>query len=103
MLYSVVMTTFENEEEALDVINAVIEKKLAACVQTFDIKSHYFWQNDVCHDNELLVLFKTQKKHFNEIKMLIEKMHSYETPEIIEVPISNGSEAYLEWIKKSTL
>lgn len=102
-LYCIVMTTFENEEQALEIINAVIEKKLAACVQSFDIKSHYFWKNEVCHDKELLVLFKTKKELFSDIKTLIEKMHPYETPEIIEVPISNGSKSYLEWIQESTI
>lgn len=102
MDYCIVMTTFENEEQAEKMIEAVLKEKLAACIQTFNIKSHYVWNNEICVEPELLVWFKTQSKLYGELYNLIKKLHPYETPEIIKVDIADGDKTYLEWMSNVT-
>lgn len=100
--YCIVMTTFENEEQADEIIEAVLKEKLAACIQTTDISSHYTWNGSICHDKEILVLFKTSDCNYNELKEIIKSMHPYETPEIIKVPIEDGLQEYLGWMDDVT-
>lgn len=102
MDYCIVMTTFENEEQAEKIIESVLKEKLAACIQTFNIKSHYVWNNEICKESELLVWFKTQNKLYGELDKLIKRLHPYETPEIIKVDIAEGDKTYLEWMNNVT-
>lgn len=96
--YCVILTTFASREQARPVIDRVLEEKLAACVQTTPIESHYFWDGAICHDDEILALFKTRTDLWEPLRALIEAMHPYETPELIRLPIEEGAAAYLAWI-----
>lgn len=100
--YCIVMSTFETLEQAKGVIDQVLSKKMAACVQTMDIGSHYIWQGEVCHDKEILVLFKTSESSYISLKSILEEIHPYETPEIIKIPIEDGGNSYLNWIDEVT-
>ena len=100
--FCIVLTTIGNENDANHIINAALESKLAACMQTIPIKSHYTWNGEVCHDNEVLVLFKTTWELYNDLEMMIKKNHSYDTPEIIAVDIEKGVKEYLDWINEVT-
>lgn len=100
--YCIVMTTYDSQEIALKTINCVLEKKLAACVQTIDIGSHYSWNEKVCHEKEILVLMKTCWYLYDSLRDVIKENHSYETPEIIAVNIADGDDAYLSWMKSVT-
>lgn len=100
--FCIVLTTIGNENDANHIINAALESKLAACMQTIPIKSHYTWNGEVCHDNEVLVLFKTTWELYNDLEMMIKKNHSYDTPEIIAVDIEKGAKEYLDWINEVT-
>lgn len=100
--YGIVLTTFENEEQAKPIIDEVIKSKLAACVQEIKIKSHYVWKEKLCHDDEDLVLFKTKKDLYPELEKMLLELHPYETAEILFVDVEHGSEAYLAWIDKQT-
>lgn len=100
--YCMVITTFENNEQAKPVIDALLEKKLVACVQELGIKSHYVWKGELCNDNEVLILMKTTNKLYEELKNELLEIHPYETPEIIRIDIADGSEGYLSWIKEVT-
>lgn len=100
--YCIVMSTFENEDQANVIIEAVLKENLAACIQTTGISSHYTWNGEICHDKEILVLFKTPACHYDELKEKIKSMHPYETPEIIKVPIEDGLPAYLGWMDEVT-
>lgn len=102
MEFCIVMTTFENEEQAGEIIEAVLSGKKAACIQTFNIKSHYVWKGEICKESELLVWFKTRTSLYEELKDLIKKLHPYETPEIIKIDISDGEKKYLDWINSVT-
>ena len=98
--FSVVMATCGSIDEAKAIIDALLDEKLAACIQTIQIDSHYIWKNDICRDPEILLLIKTKKDLFEEIKNTICKNHSYELPEIILLPIKEGYPPYLAWINE---
>ena len=100
--YCMVLTTFGSKENADKVIKAVIECKLAACAQTIDIASHYVWKEKVCHEQEILVLFKTSWGLYNKLEAKIKELHSYEVPEIIAIDIKDGLKGYFDWIDQVT-
>ena len=100
--YCIVITTFGNEEDARKVISEVLNSKLAACMQTLNIGSHYVWDGDVCHDSEVLVLFKTSWALYDELEEIIKEMHPYDTPEIIAIDIEKGFKGYLDWMDDVT-
>lgn len=95
---SIIMTTVNNKKQANDLIEEVIKKKLVACVQTREIESHYMWSGELCHDKEVLIWLKTEKRLFGRIKELLDEIHPYEVPEIISVPIENVSDEYGNWV-----
>ena len=100
--YGIVLTTFENEEQAKPIISEILTSKLAACVQEIKIKSHYTWKDELCHEDELLVLLKTKKELYPQLEKKLIEIHPYETAEILFVDVESGSKAYLAWIDKQT-
>ncbi|MCT7524057.1 divalent-cation tolerance protein CutA [Aliarcobacter cryaerophilus] len=99
----IVQTTTSNEEEAKKIAKILIQDKLAACVQLKDIESFYNWDGKLCCERETLLSIKTKKELFSKVKSKILELHSYDTPEIIELDISNISEDYLKFIKENTI
>lgn len=100
--YCIVLTTFESKKQGQSVIDTVLQERLVACVQELDIQSHYVWKNELCNDNEILVLMKTTDELYEELKRRLLEIHPYETPEIVRVDIADGSTGYLSWIKEVT-
>ncbi|HEY8348329.1 MAG TPA: divalent-cation tolerance protein CutA [Clostridia bacterium] len=100
--YGIVLTTFESEQQAKPVIDGILNCKLAACVQEIKIKSHYTWKNELHHDDEILVMFKTRKELYPELEKKLLEIHPYETPEILLIDAEKGSAAYLSWIDEQT-
>ena len=98
--YCVVLTTFSDESTGEKIINSLIEKHLAACVQVQDIKSYYHWKGEVNCDLEKLVLIKTKKSLYEFVERDIISNHDYEIPEIVELPITAGLTGYLQWINE---
>lgn len=102
MNYIQVMTATETKEEAQIIARHLVEEKLAACVQiTCAIESTYRWQGKIETAREYLCLIKTCADLFPAVEAAVKKMHSYETPEIIAVPIVNASESYIRWLSES--
>ena len=99
----IVQTTTSNEEEANKIAKILIQDKLAACVQLKDIESLYNWDGKLCCERETLLSIKTKKELFSKVKSKILELHSYDTPKIIELDISNISEDYLKVIKENTI
>lgn len=98
----VVFMTAATSDEAARIAETLVEKKLAACVQVLlDIQSIYIWKGNVERDGETLLLAKTTRNNFAELEREVRAIHSYETPEIIALPIVAGSQAYLDWLKNS--
>jgi periplasmic divalent cation tolerance protein len=100
--YSVVITTAGSKEEAEKLANALLEQRLAACVQVTQIKSYYTWKGSVNVDDEQVLLIKCKRLDFADIQKCIKENHSYEVPEIIEIPITAGLPEYFNWISEVT-
>ena len=103
MKYSIVLTTTATKEDARGIATALLEQKLAACVQLKEIESLYSWEGKIQNANEVLLLIKAQKDNYAKIELLIKENHKYETPEVVVIPIENGSPEYLRWIDEVTV
>src|SRR4051794_30861910 len=98
----VVMMTASSAEEAKRIAESLVNQKLAACVQILPgIESVYAWKGETQSEPEVLVLAKTTRNNFAELERQVRALHSYETPEIIALPIVTGSQPYLEWLSGS--
>ncbi len=100
----VVLTTCGSLEEARKIAHALVERKLAACVNIIPgIESIYRWKEAVETANEYLLIVKTTAQAFASLRAALGELHSYEVPECIEIAITDGSAAYLKWIEDSVL
>jgi periplasmic divalent cation tolerance protein len=98
----VVIMTAANEAEATRIAEMLVERKLAACVQVLpQIQSIYVWKGELQRERELLLLAKTTQENFDQLERGVRSVHSYETPEIIALPVSDGSLPYLDWLTSS--
>jgi periplasmic divalent cation tolerance protein len=98
----VVMVTAGKPGEARKIAKQLVESKLAACVNiTQPVRSVYRWQGKLVEDKEFVLLVKTSRELFPAVRAQIAKLHSYTTPEIICLPIIDGSTDYLNWLADS--
>lgn len=98
----VVLLTAANGEEAVRLADMLIGAHLAACVQILpEMESVYRWEGKVERQPEILLLAKTTRSKFDELEREVRALHSYETPEIIALPVVAGSAPYLEWLSAS--
>jgi periplasmic divalent cation tolerance protein len=101
--YIVVFITAPQEEEALKIAQALVDDKIAACVNIVkNIRSIYRWQGKIEDDNEFLMIVKTRRDLFENLLKSVKRLHSYSVPEIIALPVIEGSEDYLSWLKEET-
>jgi periplasmic divalent cation tolerance protein len=102
--YRLVLVTCANPIQAKLIARSVVEKRLAACVNILrsPIESHYRWQGKVEKARELLLLIKTTARKLGGLEREVKRLHSYEVPEFIALPIVSGSEAYLDWLDENT-
>jgi periplasmic divalent cation tolerance protein len=97
--YIQVLTTAGSEEEAKRISAALVERRLAACVQIVGpISSRYRWQGEVETAREWICVAKTSAARYAEVETAIRELHSYDEPEIVATPIVAGSKGYLDWI-----
>ncbi|HEX9115476.1 MAG TPA: divalent-cation tolerance protein CutA [Anaerolineae bacterium] len=94
----VVVVSAPNAGEAWVIAKALVERKLAACVQTFPIRSCYEWEGKIVEDNEVLIFIKSRREVFAQLEACVMEHTSYEVPEIVALPIVQGSEKYLRWL-----
>ena len=98
-----VITTLSNSDAAAEIAKKLVGEKLAACANLIPaVRSIYRWQGKVQDDNEVLVLIKTQQRHYDRLKARLLELHPYELPEVIALPIERGHQAYLDWILRET-
>jgi periplasmic divalent cation tolerance protein len=99
----VVLTTCASEEEAARIAAALVEEGLAACANIVSpVRSIYRWEGKTCDEREWLLLIKTGRERFDALEKKIKLLHSYSVPEILCLPVLEGSLAYLEWMEEST-
>jgi len=102
MKYVVVVVTTSSREEANKIVNALLDEKLIACANVFGpVSSSFWWQGKIDKAEEYLVFMKTEAELFEKITSCIKRLHSYEVPEIIALPIVKGFKPYLEWISNT--
>ncbi|HEX8142666.1 MAG TPA: divalent-cation tolerance protein CutA [Pyrinomonadaceae bacterium] len=95
----VVMMTAGSREEAARLAEMLVGARLAACVQIMpEMESIYHWEGEVRRDPEFLLLAKTTRAKFEELEREVLALHSYETPEVIALPVTAGSAPYLAWL-----
>ncbi|HYX52228.1 MAG TPA: divalent-cation tolerance protein CutA [Candidatus Limnocylindrales bacterium] len=99
----IVMTTAGAPEEAKRIAHALVERRLAACVNIIPhIESVYRWQGKIEHASEWLLVIKTQAEAFDRLRDALKDLHSYEVPECVMLSIADGSQPYLDWIEENT-
>jgi periplasmic divalent cation tolerance protein len=98
-----VLVTAGSEAEAETIAKALVEGRLAACVNIVSpIRSIYRWEGKIVDDREWLLVIKTQTEHFVDLETKIRALHSYQVPEVIAIPIVQGAEGYLRWLRQET-
>ena len=98
----VVLSTAGTKDEAQKIALALVERKHAACVNVSGpIESVYRWQGKVEDAQEWLLIIKTTLEQLDHVKETVRELHSYDLPEVIEIPIESGSHESLEWIAES--
>jgi len=98
----VVFMTAANGEEAARLADMLVGSHLAACVQILpEIESVYRWQGKIERQQEILLLAKSTRDKFDELEREVRALHSYETPEIVAVSLTDVSKPYLKWLIQS--
>ena len=98
--YQLVLTTCPDAKAADMIARSLVENRLAACVNIVSsIQSVYRWQGQVESATEHLLVIKIREADYAAVQRRIAELHSYELPEVIAVPIENGSPAYLRWLE----
>ncbi|MCB9800031.1 MAG: divalent-cation tolerance protein CutA [Candidatus Omnitrophica bacterium] len=104
MKYSILLTTCPDKKTSSKIASVLVQNKLAACVTVLPLaESYYVWKGKREKAKEHLLLIKTRKILFSKVEKFILKNHPYDVPEIIAIPIENGSKSYLDWVNRSTV
>ena len=99
----VVLVTCGSEEEATKIANSLVEEGVAACVNIISpVRSIYRWEGKVWDEREWVLIIKTHEKRFEELEKKVKSLHSYSVPEVIALPIVEGSASYLKWLEETT-
>ncbi len=99
----VVFVTCGSEDEALKIARALVDERLAACANLVSpIRSIYRWEGKVWDEKEWLLTIKTERGKYQKLEERVKSLHSYSVPEIIAIPITEGSSSYLRWIGEMT-
>jgi len=101
--FRVALVTCATLEESRKIARAVVEKRLAACVNiaTHAVESFYTWEGKLENSSEYLLMMKTSEQRLAELQKEVLTLHSYDTPEFVVLPIVDGSEPYLKWLGDS--
>ena len=101
--YMVIFITTSSIDEAKKLGRTLVEEKLVACSNILSpVHSIYQWKGKLCEDEEVMIVLKTKRDLFRQIELRVKELHSYDVPEIIAIPIIEGSEDYLSWVESGT-
>ena len=99
----IVLVTTASEEEATTIGKTIVKQGLAACANILALKKSIFqWEGQIVEEQECLILMKSRADLFEDLAMEVRGLHSYKVPEIVAVPIVQGSQDYLKWVMEST-
>ena len=100
----VVFVSAPDPETARSLVRSSLGTRLAACANILPkMESHYWWEGKLEQATECLILFKTTAHRFDDLQAHLLKQHPYDVPEVIALPITSGSDAYLGWIESETI
>ncbi len=100
--YGVVFVTAGSRPEARRIARGLLEQRLVACANIVPgLESHYWWEGKVDHAREWLLVMKTRRDRFRAVEQAVRRLHSYQVPEIIALPLMAGQADYLRWIDAS--
>ena len=98
----VALSTVGTAEDAERIARALVERRLAACVNVVPkVVSVYRWKGEVSRDEELLLVIKTRRERLEALREALVGMHPYEVPELVALPVEAGHEPYLAWVDES--
>lgn len=101
--FCIITVTYPSEDEARRIADILLDEKLAACIQMYNIKSSYIWEGKITNDTEVIIHIKTKSSLYSKIEKLIKQKHCYKVPEILKIPVINGLKVYLDWIEETVL
>ena len=97
--FIIVLVTTKDKVEAEKISQTLLSEKLIACANIISpVASCFWWQGKVDRTDECLIIMKTRKSLFGEVQLRVKELHSYDAPEVLALPIVDGSEAYLSWM-----
>ena len=101
--FTLVLTTTGSPAEAGKIARTMVERRLAACVQIIaPVTSVFRWDGEIREDEEQVLIIKTRTERLPALQEAILAMHSYDCPEIVEIPVAGGFAGYLDWVRKET-
>jgi periplasmic divalent cation tolerance protein len=101
--FIVIFITCSGDNEAKKIADTLLTRKNAACVNILPrVRSLFWWQGKIDSADEVLLIAKTESRLLDDVVKLVKKLHSYDVPEIIAMPIAGGNSDYLKWIDKTT-
>ncbi|MEI6294085.1 MAG: divalent-cation tolerance protein CutA [Methanomicrobiales archaeon] len=96
----VIILSTASPDNAKIIAKSLVGARIAACVNMMAISSYYHWKGEFCDDNEILLIIKTMDSKKNVVMDAIRRLHSYELPEMIVIPVTGGFPPYLAWLKE---
>ena len=101
--FIIIFVTTATAEEAEKISRILVEEKLAACGTIMaGLRSIYFWEGKIEDAKESMMVIKTKTSRFKKIEKRVRSLHSYSVPEIVAVPVVQGSKTYLKWVKENS-
>ena len=101
--YIQVVTTTDSSDLAGRMAQSLLESRAAACVQVLGpVQSKYWWKGKIEEVEEWVCMIKARSADYDRIEALIREAHSYDVPEILALPVQQGSQRYLEWLEAET-
>ncbi|UCE18656.1 MAG: divalent-cation tolerance protein CutA [Gemmatimonadota bacterium] len=101
-MYVTVYITAGNKEEAERIARTAVEENLAACVNFFPCRSVYRWKGKVVEESEYILICKTEKRLFQQLRKRVREIHSYDVPAIVAYDIVEGEDEFLQWVSDAT-
>ena len=100
MSYNIVFMTAGSREEAVKIVRVLLKEKLIACGNVVDsVSSFFWWHGKIEEEKEVLVVMKSSENLFKRLSERVKELHSYDVPEVLAVPVVDGSPLYLDWLK----